>query len=235
MLSGMGDSLGHNQTSKSRGLYESPFLQGMSFDGPSVNQSSVQGMGSAHFVSKMDMIPPPPSHAIHDHDFVNMQPPPMSMSKSAAAAADNSNHETNGMKKSSSSGGKKRARSASGSMENKKERKNNREKQRRSELNTQFESLMSLCGLDPKNKPEKYAILAESSTLIRKLISENHLLKTEKMELESELGRMNSYIQKSYPGQSPRSGFQQYSSLPPKSNQSSQRPTPPNEELDIFQ
>lgn len=193
----------------------------------------------------MDMIPPPLSHVMNhmqEHDFPsNLHPPANKIAAQGVAVVghDGNIPDTAGTNMSGRS--RKRNRSVSGGSDTKKEKKNNREKQRRSELNSQFETLLALCGLDSKNKPEKYTILSESSALIRNLLTENHQLKSEKMELEAELSRMGAFVQKSYLDHPPRQVAPQYSTPVSKltkksiSTSSMQNAGNVNEELDIFQ
>lgn len=82
-----------------------------------------------------------------------------------------------------------------------KERKNDREKQRRFEVNQQFDELIHSLNLPPDCKSEKVMILSTAVRTIRGLSAENNNLKIEHSELRLELDKLVSYIQQAFPGQ----------------------------------
>jgi len=80
-------------------------------------------------------------------------------------------------------------------------RKNTREKQRRLELNDQFETLCNLLNLGTNNKTEKFAILSQAIDVISSLRQENIELRREKTELRAEMGKLALSLQNSFPAQ----------------------------------
>jgi len=72
-------------------------------------------------------------------------------------------------------------------------RKNTREKQRRLELNDQFDALNDLLPTNGKSKTEKYQILTEAIKLIGDLQQENEDLRREKLGLVNELNSLSIY------------------------------------------
>ena len=75
-------------------------------------------------------------------------------------------------------------------------RKNTREKQRRTELNDQFDVLTELLHLNSGHgKVEKYTVLSEAIQVIEKLNHELMQLKNERYEIKKELSKLTSVLQ----------------------------------------